>query len=207
MKARHLLGLIVVLLIGMSPSPPFARQAGAKTAETSHTMHHHPATSAEPNEFANASPLRVKPASLLRVAVDGATDPEAVPDDLAYRHFLMALAVARTAPSAQVARRDALLATVSLSAADQAAMKTALIEVRERLDHVSQRRRQFTPESVVSVAAQVALVDLRREENEIIAVARARVESALSVEGFVALDRHIQDHVKRRIVIYGDAPR
>jgi hypothetical protein len=138
------------------------------------------------------------------IAVDGAKTPRNIPDELAYRHFMMAVAVPLQASAKQMARRDALLATVGLSKRDHSAVVRSMRTVREGLDQVVHTRRQIPQNAQVSVSTQVSLSALRGQENQIFKNARTRLRDSLSWEGGMRLDKHVQDRVKRRIVVYGD---
>jgi hypothetical protein len=143
----------------------------------------------------------------LPVVVDGAKDPQSIPDALAYRHFIRALAEsARSAnpTSLQVARRQALLARVGLSSDDRAAFIGALSGVDGQLAQVARARKQYSREAISAGTAREPLQTLRLQEGEILDATRGRLEGALSGEGVRRLQTHIQEQVKKRIVIYGD---
>jgi hypothetical protein len=134
------------------------------------------------------------------VVIDGAVTPEKIPDTLAYQHFIRAM-VAPDEPSLNRAkRREGLLSRVQLSARDRAAMVTALSGVESRLSAVVETRRRAARGPALTPDAVRALRD---EEDGLVRDARALIKSRLTSQGAARLEAHIQEHVKRRIKIYG----
>jgi hypothetical protein len=138
----------------------------------------------------------------LSLTVAGAITPHKISDDLAYQHFIRAIATSSKPP--QMARRSAFLARIGLSRGDKEALIGALNSVRERLDEVADKRRRSAVDSVVP-RADVAL--LNAEEDGIVGQARGRIRSRLTPAGRRQLDEHTQGHIKRRITIYGSVAR
>jgi len=137
----------------------------------------------------------------LPVFADGSKRPDLIPDDVAYRHFLKALAV-HEAPSAnELARQALFLRRVSLSNADATALLQAMRNVREQLDLIDQDRARADLSS--DPAAVAAMATLKAHENDVLQNARGPVFAALSDEGRLAFDRHVKTYIKSRIVIYG----
>src|SRR5689334_10389736 len=87
---------------------------------------------ARPNALAQAAHVHQLP-----IAVNGATNPELIPDSLAFRHYFLAIAISRDAPAPERERRASLLATAGLSSADGAALIACMDGVRERLATLS----------------------------------------------------------------------
>ena len=125
--------------------------------------------------------------SRLSVAVEGAATPEAISDDLAYQHLLLALA--SPAPREQ-ARNAALFRKMGLNVADQSAFGAALSILRRDLDAIA---RNTTPQPVEQA---------RAIKSQAVQSARAQLNARLSATGRDGLDDYIQHHVKRRIVIF-----
>lgn len=72
--------------------------------------------------------------------MDGSKNPELIPDDLAYRHFLMFVAEHANATAEEVRRRDSRLAPLHFSKQDHDFFISALAGVREKLDGIEVSR-------------------------------------------------------------------
>jgi len=123
----------------------------------------------------------------IRVAVDGAVDPDAVPDDVAYAHFLRAF----TSSVAGTGYREHVLEQIGLAPADRAALVAALGSLGAELDAIDKRRAAREPHEA-----------LKRVHSQAVLAARSRIHAALSGAGMAMLDSYIRAQVKRRIVIY-----
>jgi hypothetical protein len=146
-----------------------------------------------------AQPASVAPSTQLAVLVDGAQNPEQISDDVAYRHFLKSLAEPRLPSPIQMARRAALLRNVGLSRDDDSALLLALEGLREELDSI---RREAAAHGEHALPA--ALADtLRSRETAAVEAAKTRALGRLSWDGWTKVDKHVREHVKRRIKIYG----
>jgi hypothetical protein len=145
----------------------------------------------------------------LPVAVNGANAPEKIPDDLAYRHFLMALAIPDNATSYQLARRNAFLRPLRLSADDRAGLIGALRGVNEQLDAIAQdaRARDGAPDANVISDATVILDRMRVKRTGVLDAARSNVSASMSAEGQLRLNSYVTTHVKSHIIIYGTPPQ
>ena len=67
----------------------------------------------------NAQSVPPGPTTKLVVLVDGAKNPEQIPDDLAYRHFLVAVATHEKPSAEESGRQKAQLAPLGLAEADR----------------------------------------------------------------------------------------
>ena len=139
----------------------------------------------------------------LPVVVDGARNPERIPDWMAYRHFIRLNSLPGDAPPDAHARRDALLRRVGLSPGDRAALVRVFRGKKEALDAISQRRARLTESSK---AAESRRRGLRLDEKHVFDTAQQEALGALSPEGAQQLARHIQD-MKKSIVIRGSMPQ
>jgi hypothetical protein len=138
------------------------------------------------------------PVTKLVVVVDGSKSPEQIPDDLAWRHFLLALA-AHAQPSAQEKNRQkAQFAPLGLSDADRQELVHQLGLMTAQLEAIDAER-QASDGSDVSVAGFKARYDAA------VSQAVASVRAALSDDGLIRFSRYIADTVKRNIKIYGSA--
>ncbi len=140
----------------------------------------------------------------LPVAVDGARTPNLIPDELAYRHFLMAIAERADAPPQSIARRNALIATIGLAPEDAQALISALAGLREKLDSNYAGTEQAAADPSLSAAARSAQVSaLRASQAVALDQTAASLKTALTYEGWNRFDAYVQQRVKRHIVIYG----
>lgn len=117
------------------------------------------------------------------VVIDGDKHPEAIPDELAYRHFLKATSVRANASLSERQVPRLVLDRVGFDEADRLAYLTVTGRLRQRLVRT-------TP-----LAAELPVV------NEAVQQLRGQLTS----EGFQRLDFHVKDHVKRHIKIYSSA--
>jgi hypothetical protein len=140
--------------------------------------------------------------SALPLTVDGAKTPELVPDSVAYRHFVMALAEREDAAESRLERRNARLNELGLSTKDRASLLTALRTVRERLDRIAEDRK-----SIGSSGSSPAMAALRLEHDEVVGGAVDRIKTFLSQLGRARVETYLREHVKRNIVIYGAVPK
>jgi hypothetical protein len=125
------------------------------------------------------------------VSVDGSVTPDAIPDRVAYRHFIVAASLSNAQDTESLARQRAVVDSVGLSLADRASLQTVLNDVADKV-------RRIDPTS--SAAAQKAARD------EVLSAAEDQVRFALSPAGLTQLQSRIE-LMKRRIKIYGSVPR
>lgn len=147
----------------------------------------------------------VPPAMQLPLTVDGAVTPELISDDLAFHHFLMAIAVAdnATPDSPAVLRRDTLLARAGLVGTDRQSVANATSGLREELDQIALQQQQIR--SSTPNADAVAL-GLKTAQDTALRTARERVMAALGSDSMSRLNSHIRLHTKKHIRIYGHSP-
>ena len=129
---------------------------------------------------------------VLALAVDGASDPDLVSDEMAYQLFLRAMATSAAGPA-----RDVALTQAGLDQADRTAFVAALGTLAADLGDIARQRRAGG-----SSLSPSALLDLKGQEDGAVAAARQRIEQALTAAGRIQLDAHIRSHVKQRIRIY-----
>ena len=212
MRGRYWLPLlvIIILLIVVSARSSVTPQAAAPVANGLHSSHYQaPVIGPQGSVPKGAGTIQVNTNSL-PVAVDGAISPDGIPDWLAYRHFIMAIAQPQTPSAEQTARRDALLSRVGLSRNDNTSFLVAIRNVRDELDLVAQERRRISADpassSFLSASSRSALETLKSRENQILGDAQTRLENALTPDGSRRLEIHIQEYVKKRIKVYGERP-
>jgi hypothetical protein len=120
-----------------------------------------------------------------------------ISDDLAYRHFLSAVAV-RSDDSAGRGRRAAIATAVGLLDDDRQLFFAELDEIRRDLDGIESQRAGIGAARVDSQQ----LADLRRVRRERLNDAARRLGFALSQAGQEQLQRYINETVKTRIKVY-----
>jgi len=138
----------------------------------------------------------------LKVVIDGAKNPELIPDDLAMRHFLLSIAESRNPSATDVDRRASHLRAVGLSEADNAGLIRALDGVREEIDAVQAERVSVEKNQVIpDVDKADALEKLRIREHVATDIAATRVSQFMSAEGWQRLQAYLNDYVKRHIQV------
>ncbi len=164
-----------------SPAGGKVRRSGSAVGSTSHGSAHS-STARGPG---------------LSLAVDGAKNPERVPTNLAYRHFIYVSALRVGASEREIVRRDSFLARVGLSEADRSAYVAAVQNVAEQLADVEAR---------LEANGDATQVDsLRQQQRQLLDTAAANARGTVSAEGAQRLEAFIQAHVKSHIKIFGDA--
>lgn len=200
------LQLIVVSCLALA-LPRFGRGAGAqslsdpllkptRTPATQHT----PATTVGPPAHHNgiAGRPQLSTSHPLVLLVDGRLSPERIPDQVAYRHFISVTALSSGASAAETRRRDAILNAVGLSSADCRNYTRALATVGDALRAIEQ--------DMQAAQADVSALDvLKQQKGHVMDSAATRAVSSLSAGGAALLRKHLNDRVKGRIRIYGQA--
>lgn len=138
------------------------------------------------------------------ILVDGSKTPEQIPDQIAYRHFIAAIAERRNASSAEQARRNSQIRLIGLSDDDKARLITELLFVREQLDKIDQSTATTMADlSLTPQAKAEALTFLKSQRQGVKDTAVVGVHQVLSASGWAQLDLYVKGHVKPHIVIYG----
>jgi hypothetical protein len=135
----------------------------------------------------------------LSTVIDGRTNPELIPDELAYEHFILAISERQAASELEVRRREAFLRPLGLSSEDRNHVIFALTGVREALDAVEAKRQSLSAGTDPDVSRR--LIELKAERNTILKDARNRLH--LSSDGKARFDNYVKKEVKRRIVVLG----
>lgn len=137
----------------------------------------------------------------LSVVVDGSRTPDLIPDELAYRHFILSIAERRNPSREESRRRDIRLRDIRLSDPDQYLLIAAVQGLREELETIEEARKEALQD--MSVTRDATLASLKAREDKAIAAVRSSLR-LLSPDGQARLDEHIKTRVKKRIVILGD---
>jgi hypothetical protein len=151
---------------------------------------------------ATLSAQALQPQHTLSVIVDGSKTPDRIPDDLAYHHFVLAVAERQNPSKEEFTRRELRLRPVGLSKNDQDLCISALAGLREELDAVETARRAVIADA--GATNDSALASLKARQDAAVAKVRAALRN-MSVEGQSLLDGYIKTHVKRHITILGSA--
>jgi hypothetical protein len=132
----------------------------------------------------------------LVVIVDGSKNPEQIPDNLAYKHFLMAVATHEQPVPEEQKRQEAFLKDVGLSGSDEKTIALALGKMTTQLEAIQAAR-------VASDGAPASLVALKAQEDALISGVITQVRQALTSEGQLSLNQYVTGTVKKNIKIYG----
>lgn len=138
----------------------------------------------------------------LPIVVNGAERPDLVPDRLAARHFVQALANERI-HTQQPQWADVIGDRLSLAPADAALIVEAIDDAIGELRAVDNGYARLLG-AAAATPQEADSLRLRRQE-ALDGVSR-RLEAELSVLGNGRLRRHLDTFVKPRIVIYGAVP-
>ncbi len=137
----------------------------------------------------------------LVLLVDGSKTPASIPDQMAYRHFLIAVAEPASPTPLQADHQKVRLAPVGLSDADHAALTALLAQLRAQLDAIQQARN--SADSLPSTQMQSAYAALKTQEDALIATTIGALGTTLSGNGQAQLYQYLQKVVKTKIKIYG----
>ena len=139
----------------------------------------------------------------LVVSVDGSKHPEQIPDELAYQHFIRAVAENAETTSEEKSRQLSRLARIQLSDPDTANLISILSKIKEKLDALGVRRaRADSLTFPTTLHLNPELEQLKRDEDSLISTAIQEIRNSLTPDGWERLDAHIKDHVKSHIVIF-----
>ncbi|MGO9097199.1 MAG: hypothetical protein ACLQGV_18500 [Bryobacteraceae bacterium] len=132
----------------------------------------------------------------LVLMVDGSNHPEQIPDDLAWRHFLVAAATPEQPTPDQQKRQRTILAEVPLVDSDQKQIAGQLGKMTTQLQAIQSAR-------LASDGTPAVLGALKAQEDSVISSTISKVRQATSADGLSCLTLYINETVKRNIKIYG----
>ena len=135
----------------------------------------------------------------LAVIVDGSVTPNQIPDGLAYRHYLTAIATHASPSETEYARQAAQIAPLGLSSADQGALISALVTFRSQLDTIESSRENVVP----GAAAAAQISGLETQVNNLVAATIQSIRQMLTPTAANTIDQYVKTHVKTHIKIYG----
>jgi hypothetical protein len=133
----------------------------------------------------------------LVVQVDGSVNPERIPDDLAWRHFLCAVASHSSPTAAESKLQKAQLIPLGLEASDSQLLTIELGRMQTQIDSIQSSMETTNPGDASSLSA------LKQQRDALVAQTIVKVNSILSADGLSRLRTYITNTVKRNIVIYG----
>lgn len=140
--------------------------------------------------------------------IDGAKNPELIPDDVAYRVLLLAIAEPEDASPEQKARARAKIVRAQLSEDDEVLFLTMATQYKTQIDSLAAQAAQITngialvhPDSVQGRQ----LSQLGRQQDQVLVNTIAALKSRLSVGGSEKLDAHVQS-IKRKMKLYPPPP-
>lgn len=151
--------------------------------------------------LAAATAYAQHPGMTLPVLVDGAKTPTQIPDSVAYRNYLKAIAAHPVPTLQEEGRQAAQLLALGLSPNDQKALIATLAPMRTQLDLIESAR--ASSQKGPNAAAQFA--DFNNQEDALVASTLQNLRTSLTVEGMYKLDQYVKTHVKAHIRIYGMA--
>ena len=135
--------------------------------------------------------------------MDGSKTPEKIPDQLAYRHFLVGVAEHAASRPVETDRQKVRLAPIGFSEGDTDALRSLLGRLRAHLDAIQAARSNA---ETLSLGARMSIyADLKLQEDALITGAIGSLQTTLSADGVARLDQYVKQHVKRKIVVYGSA--
>ncbi len=140
----------------------------------------------------------------LPVAVDGAKNPEKIPEDLAVQHFLLAFSAPASPSPVELKRQEAQLASLGLAPAERAVVKQELARFRQQWDELELQWERAGRQAQAEEQSR-AVATIAAGRRGLAASAISRIRGLLSAESGEKLERHIQTRVKSRIIIYGTA--
>jgi hypothetical protein len=140
--------------------------------------------------------------------IDGAKNPGLIPDEVAYRLVLLALAEPQDASDAQKARFRAKIASAGLNEDDTEALRLILAALQKQLDALNAQANQILARDPLPYAGTPdyqQLADLAKQRGPVFAEAMSALPARLSVDGVSRLETYVQSE-KRRMKYLPDSP-
>jgi hypothetical protein len=193
---------VVFALLGLVASVAFASVvlgprsvAGAKTASGT--------CCSKGTALGNAAGQQTNPAARARTraqfpdppgTIDGAKNPELIPDEVAYKMLFLSIMEPENPTEAQKARQEAKLRMIGLSQDDEASFLARLGEFRDRIGEVGARSEEIlkaAPNPSRDSAEWQELSDLDQQAGAAVADAVEALHTGLSQEGFAKLQARL----------------
>ncbi len=140
--------------------------------------------------------------------IDGAKNPELIPDDAAYRAVFIALAEREDATDAEKARFRAKIGPAELSDEDSEALFRVLGNFQKQVDALNAQAQEIKVRSPIPLAGTAdyqQLVGLSAQRQSVVAEAMSAVPARLTIEGAAKFAEFVQKE-KRRMKYRPDMP-
>jgi hypothetical protein len=141
--------------------------------------------------------------------IDGAENPELIPDDAAYRLVLVAVAEREDATKTEKARFRAKIASTGLNEEDTEALRLILAALQKQLDALNAQAHQILARDSLPLAGTPdyqQLVELNKKRLPVFQEAMSAVPARLSLEGAAKFQAYVQNE-KRRMKYLPESPR
>lgn len=151
---------------------------------------------AGPNANASTAPQASGVSNDPPGTIDGAKNPELIPDDVAYRLVLLAVAEPENATDAQKARFQAKIASAKLNEEDTEAFLRILGTFQKQLGALNAQASQILARNPIPLPGTPdyqTLVDLSKQREPLFVEAMSAVPARLSADGFTNLQTYIQN--------------
>lgn len=133
------------------------------------------------------------------IRVNGRTNPEQVPDELAFRVYLKSMTLRGTPTEQQLQRRHAFLKELGLSSDDEKRFLQIVNGIAPELTDVERQRKELTNADASALSKQMSLKD---REDRALDMALMKLTGELSSEAWSKVNGHVHGHVKKAIVVF-----
>ena len=140
--------------------------------------------------------------------IDGAKNPELIPDDVACRLVLLAVAEPQDASDAQKARFRAKIGSAGLTDDDAAALLVIVGALQKQLDALNAQANQILARDPLPLAGTPdyqQLVELSKQRQPVFAEAMSALPARLSADGAARLQAYVQNQ-KRGMKYLPESP-
>lgn len=136
--------------------------------------------------------------------VDGAANPELVPDSVAFRLYFVAVSQKPNPTPEEATRQMAHIRRIGLEDTDQRALIDTLTDFKTRYDAmITQFNAIAEADTAAGIKPDTATFLLNRDK--LVQEVRDAIASALSQEGVAKLTNHVQSEKKNMKVSIGEA--
>ena len=139
--------------------------------------------------------------------INGATNPELIPDDVAYRLVLLAIAEPQNPSDAQQARFRAKIGPAGLNDDDTAALLIIVVAFQKQLDALNVQVTQILARDPLPPAGSPdyqQLAGLAQQRSPVFTEATSALPARLSADGMAKLQAFVQNE-KRRMKYHPDS--
>jgi len=165
-----------------------------------------------PGGFHSAQTQSVQPPPVAAAdppgTIDGAKNPELIPDDVAYRLVFLGVAEPGDASDAQKARFRAKIASAGLNEEDTEAFRVILAALQKQLDALNAQAKLILARDPLPLAGTPdyqRLLELSKQRGPVFAEAMSALPARLSVDGGAKLAAYVQSE-KRRMKYLPESP-